>query len=591
MTSNPNYIDPQSASAPITTNLRKDELAALLTVEQGATATQRIVATGNSIPLVFTRQTSNGLGGAWVTPPAARFGAEENPNSGDYFAFGLIVSDGQITPIAEADVWKGAVKVNSLSGYGITNAYSFLPTDDYNYTLTSVAPDTPASETTTTEIQDTSRPNFTFPFSGKSFSYFIENCTRVNFDLSIRGGPNGFFSTLYTSAFEISANGSVIDGTTTPIGAWNKIYTFPSPVTLRIRAYNNSWPSTVYPFFSTLDYSVAVTVTVSVPAVPGAVTNLPLFPGSGGSFAGMSTLAVKGRYSVDAESGAYKQQVRCFVRNGVQVDRVLGGSGSSCSFPDLAYYLLRNASKVSTALIDLPTFQSAEIFNSKYQLFFNGVLANSVNLQDYLTRVAPLFMLRFVQINGKFALKPALPLDLASNITIEPIAPRYAFDASNIVVGTLEKLYIDVNQRKPFCALMTWRSQTDSLYGTPKTNEVRYANTAIDGPFEQYDMEEFCTTEEHAVLIGKYIIASRKLTTHTVSFQTTQLVGDLAPADIISVTRSYSSSLAAGETQTIFYQVDTVSEGADGVFSVEATHFPTTATGISQVALDMLTGI
>jgi hypothetical protein len=219
------------------------------------------------------------------------------------------------------------------------------------------------------------------------------------------------------------------------------------------------------------------------------------------------------------------------------------------------------------------------------------VLANSVNLRDYLTRVAPLFLLRFVQLNGKFGLKPVLPLDGLFNINAGSITPIYTFHDANIVAGTYQKEYIDINQRKPFCALMTWRAQTDSVYGTPRINEVRYANTAIDGPFEQYDMEEFCTTENHATLIGRYILASRKLTTHTVSFQTTELIGSLAPTDIISVTWDYSSSFTAGENKTIFYQVDTVTEGANGIFSVEATHFPTTAAGVSQVALDMLTGI
>lgn len=594
MTSNPNYIAPQSASAPITTNLRKDELAALLTVEQGATAQQRIVATGNSIPLVFCRQTG-GIGGAWVTPPAVRYGVEENANTGDYFAFGLVISDGQIPAIAEADVWKGPIKVNTLSGYGITNAYGSLPTSGYNYTLSSIGPDTPATSETTVENLQYRGDEVAFGFNSRSYTYTIENCKNVDFYVQVTRTANG--SSVYLFACDVVANGVRVGGTESNSSTSGFSYdaTFNPPVTLQITVYDRQsyyyFPNPAYASFFRLYYDYQVITTVTTPFVPGAVTNLPLFAGSGGSFAGMSTLAVKGRYALESETGIYKQQVRCFVRNGVQVDRVLGGNGSSCSFPDLAYYLLKNANKVSTQLIDLPSFQGAERFNSKYELFFNGVLANSVNLRDYLTRVAPLFLLRFVQINGKFALKPVLPLDGSFNVSTEAITPTYVFSDSNIVVGTYQKEYIDINQRKPFCALMTWRSQTESVYGTPKTNEVRYAGTAIDGPFEQYDMEEFCTTENHATLIGRYILASRKLTTHTVSFQATALIGSLVPTDIISVTWDYSSSVAGGENKTIFYQVDTVTEGADGVFRVEATHFPTTAAGISQVALDMLTGI
>lgn len=593
MTSNPNYIAPQSASAPITTNLRKDELAALLTVDQGATAQQRIVATGNSIPLVFCRQTG-GVGGAWVTPPAARYGVEENANTGDYFAFGLIISDGQIPAIAEADVWKGPIKVNTLSGYAITNAYGSLPTSDYNYTLTSIGPDTPATSTTNTQTYNYANTNVSFSFSGNSYTITVPGCTAFSFsDSKITTSPSAAVN--YFHRWAARSNGTLIDGSgLTESTDFSGSFSFPSPVNFTLTidtSFSGYWPNPTYLVFSVLSYTYQVTTTVTTPQIPGAVTNLPLFAGSGGSFAGMSILAVKGRYAVDAETGIYKQQVRCFVRNGIQVERVLGGTGSSCSFPDLAHYLLKNASKVSAQLIDLPSFQGAENFNSRYELFFNGVLANSVNLRDYLTRVAPLFLLRFVQINGKFALRPVLPIDSGFNIRTDALTPSYVFDDSNIVINSYRKEYIDINQRKPFCALMTWRSQSESVYGTPKTNEVRYAGTAIDGPFEQYDMEEFCTTESHATLVGKYILASRKLTTHTITFQTTALIGNLVPTDIISVRWDYSTSAGTGQDATIFYQVDSVSEGADGIFRVEATHFPTTATGASQVALDMLTGI
>jgi hypothetical protein len=591
MNLNPNYVAPQSASAPITTNLRKDELAALLTVDQNATAQQRVIATGNSVPLVFCLQ-SDATGGAWVTPPAARYGVEENANTGDYFAFGLVISDGLIGSIAAEDVWKGPIRVNTLSEFGVTNAYGSIPTTDYNYTLSSVGPDTPASETTTTETFNYSETNVNFSFTGKPFSITVEGCRSFSFaGTRIVAVPGAGLN--YNHNYVVTADGvQVASSNGTESSNWSGSFTFDAPVRL-ILTVNSifTWPNPAYLEFTSLVYRYQVTTTVVTPEIPGAVTNLPLFAGSGGSFAGLSTLAVKGRYAVDAETGIYKQQIRCFVRNGIQVSKVQGGTGSSSSFPDLVYYLLNNASRISANLIDLPSLQLAHNFNNKYQLYFNGVLANSVNLRDYLTRVAPMFLLRFVQINGKFALRPVLPIDGAYNISLAEITPSFVFDDANIVADSYQKEYFDINQRKPFCALMTWRSQSDTIYGSPKTNEVRYAGTAVDGPFEQYDMEEFCTTESHASLIGKYILATRKHVTHAVSFQTTALVGDLAPTDIVRVNWDYASSFFTGESTSIFYQVDSVTEGADGVFRVEATHFPLTASGISQVALDMLTEV
>lgn len=576
-----NYIEPQSASAPITTNLRKDELAALQTVEQGATAGQRIIATGNSVPLVFTKL-EGGVGGAWVTPPAARYGAEENPNNGDYYAFGLVISDGQIPAIADADIWKGPVRANTLSEYAATNAYGSLATSGYDYSLRSVAADTPSSSNTVTT-------NHGPADSAMPMSFSIANCSSLRFSQATVGQTSSWLS---DCIWYVYADGALHD--TIPLTDKTGTYStsFGGAVNMTFQAVwqgsgidTSSWRI----WFTALEYTTKVTTTT--PSVPGAVTNLPLSPGSGGTFAGMSTLAVKGRYSKDADNGVYKQQIRCYVREGIIVDKVLGGSGSSNSFVDLAYYLLRSASKVSSRLIDLPSFQSAERFTAAMGLRFNGVIANSVNLRDYMGRVAPLFLLRFVQVNGKFGLQPVLPIDGGNRIHSGAITPKATFDDSNIVTGSFQKEYEPLAKRRPFCALMTWRSQSETSYGVPRTTEVRYAGTAIDGPFEQYDLEEFCTTEAQAIVVGKYIVASRKHATHSVAFSTTRIVGDLAPTDIIRVVWDYDAQVSPGGSRSLLYQVDSVTEGANGAFRIEATHFPVTASGASQVAVDMLSPI
>lgn len=577
-----NYIEPQSASSPFTTNLRKDELAALQTVEQGATAAQRIAATGNSVPLVFAKF-ENGSGGAWASPPAARYGAEVNPNAGEYYAFGMVVSDGQISPIADADIWKGAVQANTLSEYAAVNAYGSMPSAGFNYTLTSVDPNTP----TKSERFDVEEATSLRATSGSTGTVTIQNCARFSYsNMKVGAGPSTYFSTwkAYVNGVLYESSGTVQQS------SWpSKSFSFDSPVTFSFvvsTIFADYWKGAPINF-TNLKY----TYYVITPEIPGAVSGLPLFPGSGGSFAGMSTLAVKGRYSADADSGMYKQQVRCFVRNGVIVDKVLGGTGSSSSFPDLMYYLLRQTSKVSAQLIDLPSLQVASQFASAMGMRFNGVLANSVNLHEYLGRIAPFFLLRFVQINGKFGLKPALPIRDDYTVSSDPVKPVASFDDSNIVAGSYQKKYEPLSKRREFCALMTWRAQTETSYGVPKVTEVRFANTAIDGPFEQYDMEEFCASEGHAILIGKYIVSSRKHITHSISFQTIELTASLQPASLIRVTWDYEALPSGGDSTSLMYQVDAVTEGANGVLRVDATHFPLTANGASQVAVDVLSSI
>ena len=47
------YITPQSASSPITANLRKDELVSLQSSDNETTRQQRVVQIGGSVPVVF----------------------------------------------------------------------------------------------------------------------------------------------------------------------------------------------------------------------------------------------------------------------------------------------------------------------------------------------------------------------------------------------------------------------------------------------------------------------------------------------------------------------------------------------------------
>lgn len=594
MTSNPNYIAPQSASAPITTNLRKDELAALNTVDQGATAQQRVVAIGNSIPLVFCRFVNN-VGGAWVTPPAARYGLQLTESASNSFSFGLVLSDGQVPAVAASDIYKGALSLGSLISPNAVTTFDGLATTGFDYSLTYTTAGTPGTPGTPGSFTDT-----TLTASGASvssvFSASYANVKSASISLQFQGRVATTLAyeavagnaTISHSSFGVSQQFfSVTTVSLTVPGPFGGTSTLSISSGVDAAALNPRYVS--YRVVYNISYvtSVFTPGTPATPGTPGVTSNLLLFAGSGGSFAGMTTLAVRGTYAASTDIDAVKQQVRCFIRNGVIVSRVLGGTDSSDSFPDLVNYLLTRASSASSSLIDLPSLQAAEYFTSSYGLRFNGVVANSVNLRDYFSRVSPFFLLRFVQINGKFGLKPVLPLLSDYSLSLLPIVPAFTFNDNNIVAGSFQKQYISTSDRKPFCALMTWRSQSTAFFGVPQTTEVRYAGTAVNGPFEQYDMEEFCTTADHAAFVGKYIIASRKHVTHTVSFQTTEFTSNLVPTDIVRVTWDYGSSFALGEATSVLYQVDSVSEGADGVFRVEATHFPTTATGASQVAFDM----
>lgn len=332
---------------------------------------------------------------------------------------------------------------------------------------------------------------------------------------------------------------------------------------------------------------------------------IPSYNGCGGTFEGISILGFSATKEIaklqstellpDAQSVTY--QVYTYIRKGILVDRLLDGTrGSSNLFPDLARYLLSLNVLVPSQLIDTAKLKIAAQFNNAEGLYFNGVISTATNLRDYLSRVAPFFMLRFVQNNGLFALVPDLPIDPATfKLKSGPVTPVKTFDESNITDGSIQREYVSLSDRKPFCAVVLWRDQKATEPGRTRTVEVRYSGTAPDGPFEQFDLSEFCTTEAHAVKIGKYLLAKRRYTTHTISFTTNPLGGApasslLQPGDIIKVNERRENSVGATGTETYYYQIDSINETLNGEISIEATHFPTLSTGASTVVYDVNTG-
>ena len=608
------YISPQSASSPITANLRRDEIVSLQTTDNNSTQQQRVLQIGGAIPLVFgVYESSTDTGGVWLTPPAARYGIQYDESSDDFFSFGLIISDGEVPRIPISDIYKGALSFNTLLSPSVSTTFGGLATVGFDYTLTFLEAGSPTVGTPggfnvsslSSSLPSTSFTspfkNIVFPPAGGPLHYektvesaqsqtllfgvdvaIIDNFTIGVFDFNdqpIQVTVNFWVGNTLIQAvntrnsfelYELTNVGSQI-----PQGSGSLIATFTLPEAANVY-YRLAWKEWIYTAPSP-DYS---------PGTPPINSGIGLFPGSGGTFGGMTTLAVTGGYVNGTDQSFLSQQIRCFIRNGVIVDKVLGGSGSSSSFPDLAYYLLKRTGSVVEQLIDLPSFQAAATFNEQIGLPFNGVLSNSVNLRDYLTSVSQYYLLRFVQSGGKYMLKPLLPLAADGSLDVGAITPVATFNNANIVAGSYAKEYTPTDSLRPFCALMSWRAQTSAVFSQSQVTEVRYEGFAVDGPFEQYDMDEFCTDSRHAEAIGTYIISTRRYVTNTVSFQTTSNSSGLLPTDVIEVVWSYESQGVTRET-TDLYQVDSILEDQQGVYRIQATHFPTDATGRSLVALDV----
>ena len=125
------------------------------------------------------------------------------------------------------------------------------------------------------------------------------------------------------------------------------------------------------------------------------------------------------------------------------------------------------------------------------------------------------FLLRVSDKNGAKGLRPALPINTDFTIQTTAVSWDFDFTEEHILPDGFQIEYIPLADRKPITAQVLWRQQPDDDIGIIRTAQVRYTDEATDGPFEQYDLSEFCTSENHAIKVGMFYIARRKYITHT----------------------------------------------------------------------------
>lgn len=312
----------------------------------------------------------------------------------------------------------------------------------------------------------------------------------------------------------------------------------------------------------------------------------PVYCGTGGTYANMTTLSYLNTHDDGDET--WSKQVHCFVRQGMQVTRIRDNIfGPSNNLIDLALYLIRQTSRFPEAMINLDEMLTAANFCNANSLFYNGVFNQSTNLEDWLEQTSRGFLLRTSDRAGKKTLRPRLPFNNDHTIKTTAIPWVFTFSEDHVLPDGFEIQYIPLSERNPICAQMLWRQQPDDDIGIIRSTEVRFANRAPNGPFEQYDLSEFCTSENHAVKVGTYNVARRQYIEHTLrlrvrpdSFNST-----LALGDIVRVRLNRESTPGVVTLHNYLYEVDRIDRDISGVVGLDLTHFPVNSQGQSILAL------
>jgi hypothetical protein len=137
---------------------------------------------------------------------------------------------------------------------------------------------------------------------------------------------------------------------------------------------------------------------------------------------------------------------------------------------------------------------------------------------------------------------------------------------------------------------MLWRQQPDDDIGIIRSTEVRFTGEAISGPFEQYDLSNFCTSENHAVKVGAYEVARRKFIEHTLRLQVrpSSFNSTIRLGDIVRVELRRESIEGQVTLHNYLYEVERINRNISGRVELDLTHFPVNKNGQSLLAMYVL---
>jgi hypothetical protein len=260
---------------------------------------------------------------------------------------------------------------------------------------------------------------------------------------------------------------------------------------------------------------------------------------------------------------------------------------------DLALYLIRQTSRFPEAMIDLDGMEAAAKFTNANGFFYNGIFDESTNLEDWLQEIARSFLLRVSNRNGKKSFRPRLPTNANGTIFTGAVPWIFTFTEEHVLPNGFDIEYIELIGRKPICAQMLWRQQPEDDIGIIRSTEVRLANQAINGPFEQYDLSKFCTSENHAVKVGAYEVGRRKFIEHTLRLQVrpSSFNPTIALGDIVRVELRRESNEGQVTLHNYLYEVERINRNISGSVELDLTHFPVNAQGQSILGLYVLNAV
>ena len=303
---------------------------------------------------------------------------------------------------------------------------------------------------------------------------------------------------------------------------------------------------------------------------------------------------------------------------------------------------------VKTYMIDSTEFTAAAQWCQDRKYFYDGAVSEPVNVRQWSADLAATHLLQFGESDGKYFLRPAISftaVPIAALFTAGNIAEN-SFKLSYFDPEDRDPIQVSVRYREERSTTDPANPGLFPVVREVLVREHDDMGGSATDPIEQIDMSAYCTNRQHAIDAAKFIIRMRRIPQHVINFSTTHegVMSNIAPGDYIKVAMDETEydqfnngavtpegalistkALADGThsviawdgtegtppadatltvsnsgktatptgvvftvkisgTQMRVYQIERITSGDDGLFTIEAMHMPVNSSGILKVA-------
>jgi hypothetical protein len=599
-------------------------------------AEQRIAVAGETVPILFGKRVSNS-GGVWIQPALVK--------AGSYFfkgSFLFPVSQGEIvsSPVKHR-TWVGLRCMAFLDDQTITisNIYNsaatlagspgtcpILGAGMYcgNETYSYIEGTFPASAGTYTQRQEYLASSYwgfrsVATGSGDTTNTAILGTVEVFDNLTGNDITVAYFAAIGLPTTTEFAFNTAVSGSATPCGGigvvqdavalglapplaafWASLGASGSTTfTWTFASIDNQYDPSDPPTTGTLT-GVRYEYVVSKYANPASTPTA-----DNSSYADITFLKIVGDIYDPPAEGSYPtttRQISIYYEQGVRValysvDAAGSTQGASNQLVDLAMYLFTSFKRQTagtTPDVSRPilttNMPSLATFCNNYSLQFNGIIAESVNIIELIAETAPFFLLSFISTGGQYRFAPVLPLNGSQQISTATLTPAATFTENEILPGSYSKTYVSAAEKSDVNVAVLFRKNDPDAIGTQQTVQVRYSGVSLDAPIEQFDMSDFCSNRNHAIIYAKHFLARRRYSVHSIEFETALDTTGLIPTNIIRVQKQRISSAGDNRTETEYYQITAIDHSSSGTTTIEAAQFPVNGSTVPTISNEVLNG-